>query len=354
MQCLAARRQTLPARPAHLLLEKHYVILYGFRMNYDSLTEKRERIESYRPMPPELVQNLEQWFKVELTYTSNALEGNTLTRRETAVVVEKGLTVGGKSLVEHLEATNHAAAYEKILALVERENKGFSESDIMTIHETILTGIDDDNAGRYRNIPVRISGAEVIFPNPIKVPDLMAEFILEANKHRKLHPVEMAAEAHYQLVTVHPFVDGNGRTARLLMNLLLLQQGYPPALIRKRDRLKYIGSLEEAQLGGSKEKFYKIIAQAVNRSCDIYLEALTGEASTQAEGKLMKIGQLAKHVGETVVTIRYWTKEGLLSVADKSASGYQLYGEDAVERVAEIRKLQSERYTIAEIKQKIG
>lgn len=333
-------------------------MLYGLCMHFEKLTEKKALLDQHRPLPPELLQNLEQWFLVELTYTSNAIEGNTLTRRETAVVVEKGLTVSGKSLVEHLEATNHAAALRGIMELVSVKTSDLSESTVLDIHNTILRGIDDGNAGHYRSVPVRISGSEVILPNPRKVPDLMAHFIENITTESNLHPVELAAEAHYQLVTIHPFVDGNGRTARLLMNLILMQHGFPPALIRKRDRLRYIGSLEKAQLGGSKDAYYKIIAAAVDRSLDIYLKALSdspdGVSKTTTSQLLMRIGQLAKATGESNATLRYWTKEGLLEVADVTEAGYQLYAPEMVDKVACIRDLQAQRFTIKEIKAKLA
>lgn len=324
-------------------------------MFFNSLTAKKQKLDSFRPLPPELVKNLEQWFLIELTYTSNAIEGNTLTRKETAVVVEKGLTVSGKSLVEHLEAMNHAKALQKVLALAGSNTQELTEQNILDIHSTILKGIDDGYAGHYRSIPVRISGFEVILPNPQKVPDLMADFIRDLSRLRE-HPAQIAAEAHYQLVTIHPFVDGNGRTARLLMNLILLQQGYPPALIRKRDRLRYINALEKAQLGGSKDDYYKIIATAIDRSFEIYLDALNGTTAKQttvqtANTELLRIGQLAKATGNSTATIRFWTKEGLLFVADTTAAGYQLYSKEMVQRAQQIRQLQSEqRRTLNEIK----
>ena len=319
-------------------------------MNWLPLTELKKNLDSYRPLPSDLVSNLEQWFKIELTYTSNALEGNTLTRQETAVVVEKGLTVGGKTLVEHLEATNHAEAYENILAIAERRRKKLSEEDILVIHETILKGIDDYNAGCYRSVMVRISGSQVVLPNYMKVPDLMAEFVGWMTKQKKtLHPVELAAEAHYQLVTIHPFTDGNGRTARLLMNLILIQCGYPPALIRNRDRLKYIQSLEKAQLGGSKEDFYRIIHAAVKRSFRIYLRALSGE-DEQLDKPLLKIGEVSKRSRETVPTVRHWVQSGLIDVSDVTKAGYQLFDEKVLRQIGEIRRLQGERYSLAEIK----
>jgi len=327
-------------------------------MDWRKLTEKKAILDQHRPLPPELVNNLEQWFLVELTYTSNAIEGNTLTRKETAVVVEKGLTVSGKSLVEHLEAANHAEALRNISNLAGGKPADLTENAILDIHNTILRGIDDSNAGHYRSIAVRISGSEVILPNPRKVPDLMAGFVADITAVKDLHAVELAAEAHYQLVTIHPFVDGNGRTARLLMNLILMQHGYPPALIRKRDRLRYIQSLEKAQLGGNKDDYYKIIAEAVNRSLDIYLKAVPdtpdADAAPKAEPTLLRIGQLAKATGEPTATLRFWTKEGLLEITDTTTANYQLYAPEMVERVRTIRDLQSQRFTLKEIKTKLS
>ncbi len=325
-------------------------------MNYDRLTSKKKELDGYRPLPSALVRNLDEWFRVELTYTSNAIEGNTLTRRETAAVIEKGLTVGGKSLREHLEATNHSRAIDAVHSLVKKRPSQLTSHSLLALHGLILRGIDDANAGRYRNVPVRISGSAVVMPNPFKVPDLMEEFLRWLTARNSLHPVAFAGEAHYRLVTIHPFVDGNGRTARLLMNLLLLMRGYPPAIIHPRDRLAYIGALEKAQLGGSRSEFDGVIAKAADRSLDIYLKAARGESAgaEPEDGALMKIGELAKAVGATVPTIRYWTAEGLLSVADVTASGYQMYSPEMVERCKRIMKLKERRLTLAEIKVRLG
>jgi Fic family protein len=322
-------------------------------MNYINLTYKKNELDNFRPLPLELVNNLEDWFRVELTYTSNAIEGNTLSRREIALVIEKGLTVGGKSLIEHVEATNHAKALDFVHEMVKKKPSGVSAHDILAIHNLILKNIDDANAGHYRNVAVRISGSNVVMPNPYKVPELMDEFQIWLNSESdKMHPIAFASEAHYRLVTIHPFADGNGRTARLLMNLILMMFAYPPAIIRKKDRLDYIISLEKAQLGGSKEDYEKLIAKAVDRSLDIYLKAARGESSLAEldNAQLLKIGQLAKATGENTSTLRYWTKEGLLNVVEVTKSGYQLYSADMILRCKAIKKLQSERLTLEEIK----
>ena len=331
-------------------------MLYGLVMDCTKLSQKKKKIDALRPLPPALIKNLDDWFRIELTYTSNAIEGNTLTRRETAVIVEKGLTVGGKSLKEHLEAMNHIKALNWVNTFSTKKPRDISERDILDLQEIILKGIDDDNAGRYRNVRVRISGSTVVMSSPQKVPDLMAGFIGWLSIENKMHPVELAGQAHYRLVTIHPFVDGNGRTARLLMNLILMMLGYPPALIRKRDRLAYISALEKAQLGGSLEDYNKIIMKAVDRSLDIYLKALEDKEETVAAEAVqyLRIGELAKQVQATNSTIRYWTKEGLIDVADKTAAGYQLYSFETIERIKRIKKLKSQRYTLGEIKDILG
>ncbi len=201
-------------------------------------------------------------------------------------------------------------------------------------------------------MPVRISGSAVVLPNPRKVPDLMDDFQVWLTSEHGLHPVAFASRAHYSLVTIHPFVDGNGRTARLLMNLLLIMYGYPPAIIRKRDRLAYISALEKAQLGGAIIDYEKLIAKAADRSLDIYLKAAKGEAAADDIdfNELLKIGELAKAAGESVSTIRYWTKEKLLEVAEVTESGYQLYATNMIQSCQEIQKLKEKRYTLEEIR----
>jgi len=322
-------------------------------MNYKKLTEKKKILDQHRPLDAALVKNLEDWFRIELTYTSNALEGNTLSRAETALVVEKGLTIGGKTIAEHLEATNHAAALDFVKEQIKRKTSDIREQDVLKIHEIILDKIDRENAGIYRRVPVRISGSAVVLPNPRKVQTLMDEFFSWLKNEKKMHAVELAAEAHYRLVTIHPFVDGNGRSARLLMNMILMMRGYPPAIIRKNDRLAYIKSLEKAQLvngeNDSKNDYLKLIATAVDRSLNIYLKAIDGEVEEAESEKLLKIGELAKATNQTVPTIRHWTKEGLLQVAEVTESGYQMYSEEMISRVKRIEELKGKRMTIAEI-----
>lgn len=317
------------------------------------LTSKKERLDALRPLPPDLIKNLDEWYKIELTYTSNAIEGNTLTRAETALVVEKGITVQGKTLVEHLEAKNHAAAVDFVRELASHTKPtDITQSTILDIHRHILKGIDDANAGGYRTVPIRVQGSRTIFPNYLKVPDLMAAFIEELHQIvQTAHPVIIAAFAHYKLVGIHPFVDGNGRTARLLMNLILEQSGYPPAIVQKEERIKYINSLEQGRLTDNPTLFYKVIAEDVDRSLDIYLDE--DKTPVTAEQKLLKIGHIARETGEEVATIRFWTDQGLLKLADRSTGGYRLYEPEAVAQAKRIRELQEQRLTLAEIREQL-
>ena len=319
------------------------------------LEQKKHRLDTYRPFSIDLEANLREWFKIELTYTSNAIEGNTLSRAETALVVGKGLTVEGKTLQEHLEAVNHAQAFEWVMERIDRTTKNITLRTILDLHQQILQKIDDTHAGRIRNIPVRIAGSAVVMPNAMKIPELMEKFILWLHK-TNAHPITLAIDAHFKFVSIHPFVDGNGRTARLLMNLLLMQKGYPPAIIRKEERKRYITNIEKAQLGGSFSDYYALMYEAVDRSLDIYLNVLEGREQTQMLEKkpLLKIGEVAKLVNETVPTIRHWTREGLLNVAKYTPGGYQLYSQDSIIIIRKIRKLQdTKRLTLSEIKQEL-
>lgn len=182
------------------------------------------RIAALRPFPKETLKSLREYYRVGLTYTSNALEGNSLTESETKVVIEDGLTIGGKPLKDVYEATGHAKAYDFLYKLTKDEP--VTEDNILKIHRLFYGQIDKDNAGTWRKVRVFISGSRRVLPAPDKVPELMAEFVrwMSANEGR-LHPVEFAALVHQRFVYIHPFVDGNGRVARLLMNLALRVRG---------------------------------------------------------------------------------------------------------------------------------
>ncbi len=214
--------------------------------------------------------------KVEFTYESNRIEGNTLTLRETQLVINEGITIGGKSLREHLEAINHKEAILFIEDIVQQQ-VAFSERILKQIHALVLHSIDRENAGTYRRVPVLISGSQHIPPQPYLLQPLMEEYFAfyESNKSA-LHPILLAAELHERLVTIHPFIDGNGRTARLIMNLILLQHGYPLAIIggSSENRILYYDALEKVETAQDKTPFLSFIATTVLQSLERYLAIL--------------------------------------------------------------------------------
>lgn len=275
---------------------------------------KKQRLDNYKPLQNELIKNLGEWFRVELTYTSNAIEGNTLTRQETAMVVEEGLTVQGKSLTEHQEAINHAEAFDFIQTLVSKKRQQLTARDILDIHSIILNKIDDTNKGRYRNVAVRLRGSETILPNALKVPELLEEFINWLQSDLSDNALKIATDAHFKLVSIHPFVDGNGRTARLLMNLLLMQTGYPAAIVRKEDRNNYINFLEKGQTKGDLTDYYTLMLEAIDRSLDIYLEAVEPERFSELEPKpeqrFYTTEEVAKLLQVDPETVRRYVRQG--------------------------------------------
>lgn len=238
------------------------------------LTRKKQQLDNLRPFPKGALERLKEYLDVEWTYHSNAIEGSTLTLAETRLILLDGLTVGGKPLREHLEAINHKHAIDFVEALARRAEP-ITERDIRQIHALILRTIDDENAGRYRQGQVYIAGSEYVPPKAPFVPMLMEQLVawLNSEEAARLHPVERAALAHFRLVHIHPFVDGNGRTARLLMNLLLMRDGYPPAIIRREERGRYFDALDQAHRSDT-DPFVVFIAEVEDRSLDMWLKAL--------------------------------------------------------------------------------
>ncbi|MDO8663134.1 MAG: Fic family protein [Candidatus Omnitrophota bacterium] len=233
----------------------------------------QEEINSFRPLAPNTLKQLKEYYRVGLTYSSNALEGNSLTETETKVVLEDGITIGGKPIKDYYEALGHSEAYDYIYKL--SKERGFTENDIKKLHKLFYHRIDEARSGRYRKEKVLISGSKYPLPGPEKVPELMEGFIKKMEgSAKKNHPVVYSALAHKELVFIHPFVDGNGRVARLLMNLILLQNGYCIALIPPILRRDYINALEKAHTDD--KEFSEFISRAVRETQKDYLRLLRG------------------------------------------------------------------------------
>lgn len=235
----------------------------------DSLNKE---LESKRPIPKGTLKSLKESINLEWMYNSNGIEGNTLTLRETQVVLE-GITVGGKSIKEHLEVINHEKAILFLDDLV-KDKEPITEWNIKSIHQLVLKDIDNENAGRYRRENVTIKGATHVPPDYLKIPELMEKLIVNYKTWDKYHPIIKAALLHGELVKIHPFVDGNGRTSRLLMNLDLMNSGYLPVIIKKESRLKYYEALDKAYTTGNYTDFVKFVTKLEVEMLYKYLELL--------------------------------------------------------------------------------
>src|SRR5271168_3881963 len=214
----------------------------------EAIADKKSRLDRLRPLSPEALKNLEHYYDVEITYTSNAIEGNTLSPVETTLVIEQGVTISGRPLKDHLEALDHYDAIRYVRELA-RAKTPLTESDVRNLHRLVVQRSRPDIAGRYADLAryVRTETGRYEFPSPAEIPALMGDF----GKWIGAAPPtpQSAFTAHRRLVDVHPFNDGNGRTARLLMNLVLIRGGYPPIAVRPEDRTDYIRALQQAQAG---------------------------------------------------------------------------------------------------------
>ncbi|MBT8220723.1 MAG: Fic family protein [Bacteroidia bacterium] len=220
------------------------------------------------------MQKMRDWWNTAYTYESNRIEGNTLTFQETMFVVVEGMTISGKSLREHLEAINHAEAIAFIMDLL-KDKIDLSARTLSELHGLILRGIDRENAGKYRKVPVRIGGSEHMPPQPYLLDKLMEDYFINYTAQKSiLHPVILAAEMHERLVSIHPFIDGNGRTARLVMNLILLQHGYTIANLKGDydSRMRYYTALERVQADADPEPFFDLITDACIESLEQHIE----------------------------------------------------------------------------------
>lgn len=254
------------------------------------LDEKLKQLKSLRPLNQSQVLKFREQLEIEMTYNSNAIEGNSLTLRETWLVLHEGITIKGKPLKDHLEAKDHKEAIEFLYELVSGKRCTISEHLIRQLHQLVVQETEKEYAGKYRDGAVIIGGAKHTPPDAIDVPRLMKE-LMEwlKKKEKKFHPIVLSALLHHKLAAIHPFFDGNGRTSRLVMNMTLMQRSFPLAIILKADRKKYYSVLQKAD-DGNTEPLVLFIAQAVERSLDLYIRTFAKEDT----GKLMKLSEAAR------------------------------------------------------------
>jgi len=240
----------------------------------DAIAEKKARLDRLRPLSPEALNNLEHYYDLEITYTSNAIEGNTLGPVETTLVIEQGVTISGKPLKDHLEALDHYDAIRYVRTLARDNKTPLIETDVRNLHQLVVQRSRPDIAGRYADLAryVRTETGRRDFPSPAEIAALMGDFAKWLNSAPDTPGV--AFTAHRRLVDIHPFNDGNGRVARLLMNLILIRSGYPPIAVRPEDRAAYISSLQQSQAGQGRESFDNLLYERLDATLADYLSTL--------------------------------------------------------------------------------
>ncbi|MBI2636307.1 Fic family protein [Candidatus Peregrinibacteria bacterium] len=255
------------------------------------LDEKLAKLNKLRPLSSTQVQKLREQLEIEMTYNSNAIEGNSLTLRETWLVLHEGITIKGKPLKDHLEAKDHKEALDFLFELVSNRRCTISEHLLRQLQQLVVQETEKECAGRYRNGVVIIGGAAHVPPDAIDVPRQMGGMMQWLkNNERKLHTVELSAILHHKLTAIHPFFDGNGRTARLVMNITLMRKGFPLAIILKNDRKKYYDVLQKAD-DGDRVPITLFIAQSVERTLDLYLRTFAREKPT----KLVTLADVSRY-----------------------------------------------------------
>jgi len=243
-----------------------------YQNRLQEIDELKAKIDSFRPLSGDILKQIQEYYKIGLTYSSNALEGNTLDLAETKVVIEDGLTINGKPMKDHLETLGHASAFNELLELA--KSNTITEENIKNLHKIFYAKIDSDNAGSYRQKPVIVTGADVNFPLPEELNNKMQEFISKLPQLKQdLHAVEYAAMVHALFVNIHPFIDGNGRVARLIMNLALLQAGYNITIIPPVVRADYIRALQDSN-HNNYQPFINFISEMVLEAQKEYLRII--------------------------------------------------------------------------------
>lgn len=282
------------------------------------LDQKLQQLNKLRPLNPSQVQKLRGQLEIEMTYNSNAIEGNSLTLRETYLVLQEGMTIKGKPLKDHLEAKDHKEALDFLYDLISQNQYTISEHLIRQLHQLVVRETEKEFAGKYRTGSVIIGGADHTPPDAVDVPRQMDDLVRQFKKNEKqMHPVELAAWFHHMMVYIHPFFDGNGRTARLAMNVILMRHGYPLVIILKNDRKKYYRVLQTADKGKG-APLVLFIAQAVERSLDLYLRAF-GKSKA---GKLLTLAEASRGTSYSPKYLNLLARAGKIDASKKGRIWY--------------------------------
>ena len=277
----------------------------------NSILKKKEILDSLRPFPSDVVAKIRDQINLEWTYNSNAIEGNTLTLQETEIVLKRGITIGNKNLREHFEAINHDNAIKFLEDFIKRRQV-LSLEAIKTLHKIVMKNIDEYGSGSFRHTNVKIIGAVHVPPESYKIQNEMENLLNWYFENLNTMSVpELAAWIHYHFVWIHPFIDGNGRTARLLMNLILIQNGYPPAVVLNVDRKKYYKVLRKADMDKPQE-FIDFIGKSIERSLVIYLEALKNTDSEKTGEGYITLTEAAENSRYSQEYLSLLARRGIL------------------------------------------
>lgn len=239
---------------------------------FNEVDALKNKLKSMRPLPSNALSKIQDAIDIEYTFDSNRIEGNTLTLQETELVIHEGLTIGGKTMREHLEAINHKEAIDFIRDIATKDDVLINKWLILQIHAIVLRGIDRENAGKFRSVPVLISGSRHTPPQPYLIEKQFEDFLstYQEMETRGEHPITIAAYLHDELVRIHPFIDGNGRTCRLLMNLYLLRHGYVIVSLKSdtNSKMAYYKALETSHIDGDSSDFVNLVARAEKESLE--------------------------------------------------------------------------------------
>lgn len=272
--------------------------------------EKKKQLQKIRPLDKHQLMLLKREMEIEYIYNSTTIEGNSLTLDETRLVLEEGITIKGKPLREHFDVINQKEAMEKLERWVKERREKIEENDILELHRITLKGISNMWAGKYKTVQNRVLGSSVKRTPPYMVKEEMKGLVHFINKNpEKLHIIELAAAAHQILAKIHPFLDGNGRCARLLSNMILMKNGYPPNTILNKERKKYFETIEKAHLG-NRIPFVNFFSRSLERMLDLYLNALV---PTTKDNELLPLSTLSKETPYSQEYLSLLVRKGRLS-----------------------------------------
>ena len=315
-----------------------------------SIDENKKRLDAVRPLSPILKKQMDDFFTLEVAYQGAALDGNTLSRIESLLAIEQGFTSKGKTISEHLEVINLALAFDIIRKSASLGQNTPFLSVMMQVFDRVIDKLHEDQKGRYRTGPARLKGLTYVAPESAAVSGLLEQFTQKLAQLSDAKAPFLAAFVHGEIVKIAPFGVGNARVARMMAQYVLLEKGYSPMLIAPNQRQDYLEALDAYVRFGKADQYTRFMVRACERGAEAALSLVEESGTSMRVPKLLKIGDLAAASKESIVTIRHWAKEGILTVSEHTPGGYMLFSDTMIERVREVRRLQKKGMSLSEIK----